>query len=259
MRWTGEEFLAVATPAPRRLAGRPAGGADPDRRLVGGAAARPGDRGGRVPRRTGSSCTSRATASRTGTRTSGSRTTARTAVRRSPSSTWTRRPRRRTRPCGGSCSASTWSAPSAGTTPRSTSRCGCWSPTRGRSRPRPTMARTPGSSMCRPRSSARRYAAEVDLVLGVTDALLPQNDGAFRLRGGPEGAEVTATQDSPDLRLGIRELGASLPRRGLTGHAAAGRPGHRGDAGRAHPDGRGLRLGPAAVLQRLLLVGARRA
>jgi predicted acetyltransferase len=55
---------------------------------------------------------------------------------------------------------------------------------------------------------ARRYAAEVDLVLGVTDALLPQNDGAFRLRGGPEGAEVTSTQDSPDVRLGIRELGA---------------------------------------------------
>ena len=56
--------------------------------------------------------------------------------------------------------------------------------------------------------SARRYAAEVDLVLGVTDALLPQNDGAFRLRGGPDGAEVTSTQDTPDVRLGIRELGA---------------------------------------------------
>jgi predicted acetyltransferase len=54
---------------------------------------------------------------------------------------------------------------------------------------------------------ARRYAAEIDLVLGVTDALLPQNDGSFRLRGGPDGAEVTPAQDSPDVSLGIRELG----------------------------------------------------
>ena len=55
---------------------------------------------------------------------------------------------------------------------------------------------------------ARRYATEVDLVLGLSDALLPQNDGAFRLRGGPDGAEVTRTADRPDVSLGIRELGA---------------------------------------------------
>ncbi len=102
---------------------------------------------------------------------------------------------------------------------------------------------------------ARRYATEVDLVLGVTDALLPQNDGAFRLRGGPDGAEVTSTQDSPDVSLGIRELGAlylggvspaTLRQAGLVAER---------HAGRAHPDGRGVRRGPAAVLQRLLLGG----
>lgn len=55
---------------------------------------------------------------------------------------------------------------------------------------------------------ARRYASEVDLVLGVTDGVLPGNAGSFRLRGGPGGAEVTPTSDRPDVRLDIRELGA---------------------------------------------------
>ena len=55
---------------------------------------------------------------------------------------------------------------------------------------------------------ARRYATEVDLVLGVRDGLLPQNDGAFRLRGGPDGAEVTRPGTRPDVSLDIRELGA---------------------------------------------------
>lgn len=80
--------------------------------------------------------------------------------------------------------------------------------------------------------AARRYAAPVDVVLGVRDALLPANQGAWRLtaaqpsdddRGGRP-AEVTATDREPDLVLDVRELGAVLlggPR--LSALAAAGR------------------------------------
>jgi predicted acetyltransferase len=79
--------------------------------------------------------------------------------------------------------------------------------------------------------AARRYATEVDLVLGVADALLPANEGSFRVRGGPDGAEVTRTQDQPDVGLGIRELGAlylggnspaALRRAGLIGEQTPG-------------------------------------
>lgn len=56
--------------------------------------------------------------------------------------------------------------------------------------------------------SARRYAVEVDLTLGVIDPLLPRNDATFRLRGGPDGAEVEPTGRTPDVSLGVRELGA---------------------------------------------------
>jgi predicted acetyltransferase len=56
--------------------------------------------------------------------------------------------------------------------------------------------------------TARRYPAEVDLVLEVVDDLLPQNHGRFRLRGGPEGAEVSRTQDQPDVSLAVAQLGA---------------------------------------------------
>jgi len=55
---------------------------------------------------------------------------------------------------------------------------------------------------------ARRYPVEVDLVLRVGDDLLPQNNGGFRLCGGPDGAEVARTQDQPDVTLGIAQLGA---------------------------------------------------
>lgn len=56
--------------------------------------------------------------------------------------------------------------------------------------------------------AARRYAAEVDLVLEVRDAVLTRNAGSFRLRGGPDQATVTPTSRSADLSLDIRELGA---------------------------------------------------
>ena len=56
--------------------------------------------------------------------------------------------------------------------------------------------------------TARRYPTEIDLVLGVRDELLPRNDAVFRLRGGPDGADVERTSRTPDVSLGVRELGA---------------------------------------------------
>jgi len=71
--------------------------------------------------------------------------------------------------------------------------------------------------------AARRYAAPVDVVLEVTDALLPANAGRWRLVGGPDGATVTATQDAADLALDVRELGAAyLGGVPLAGLATAG-------------------------------------
>lgn len=53
----------------------------------------------------------------------------------------------------------------------------------------------------------RRYAAEIDVVLGVTDDMLPANAGSWRLRAEPFApAQVTPTSDSPDLVLDTREL-----------------------------------------------------
>jgi predicted acetyltransferase len=58
--------------------------------------------------------------------------------------------------------------------------------------------------------AARRYAQNLDVVLGVTDDLLPENAGSWRLRGGPDGpGECTRSQAEPDLVVDVRELGAS--------------------------------------------------
>lgn len=57
--------------------------------------------------------------------------------------------------------------------------------------------------------AARRYAAPVDLVLEVTDALLPHNAGRWRLVGDGSAARCEPTDAAPDLRLDVRELGAS--------------------------------------------------
>lgn len=71
--------------------------------------------------------------------------------------------------------------------------------------------------------SARRYAAPVDLVLEVHDALLPGNAGRWRLTGGPEKAVCEPSTDAADLTVGIRELGAAyLGGTPLGGLAAAG-------------------------------------
>ena len=71
--------------------------------------------------------------------------------------------------------------------------------------------------------SQRRYAAPVDVVLEVTDALVPENRGRWRLVGGPEGAEATRTDAEADLALDVRELGSAyLGGFSLTGLASAG-------------------------------------
>ncbi|HEU4897750.1 MAG TPA: GNAT family N-acetyltransferase [Actinomycetota bacterium] len=56
---------------------------------------------------------------------------------------------------------------------------------------------------------ARRYAVEDELVLEVTDALRPRNQGRFRLQGGPDGATCEPTRADPDLGLDIADLGAA--------------------------------------------------
>ncbi len=53
---------------------------------------------------------------------------------------------------------------------------------------------------------ARRYGVPVDLVIDVRDTVLPQNAGVYRLRGGPDGAEVRRVNEKPDVALDVREL-----------------------------------------------------
>jgi predicted acetyltransferase len=71
--------------------------------------------------------------------------------------------------------------------------------------------------------AARRYSAELDVVLEVTDSLLPDNAGRWRVTGGPDKAFCEGTDDEPDLALDIRELGtAYLGGTSLTALAGAG-------------------------------------
>ena len=58
--------------------------------------------------------------------------------------------------------------------------------------------------------SARAYAADLDVVLEVTDELLPANAGRWRVTASAGGtATVTRVEDDPDLSLGILELGTA--------------------------------------------------
>jgi predicted acetyltransferase len=57
--------------------------------------------------------------------------------------------------------------------------------------------------------AARRYAVPGSLVLEVSDALRPRNQGRFRLEGGPDGATCTPVDASPDLALDVADLGAA--------------------------------------------------
>lgn len=70
---------------------------------------------------------------------------------------------------------------------------------------------------------ARRYAAPVDVVLEVTDALVPANAGRWHLTAGPAAADVAATDAEADVTLDVRELGAAyLGGTRMAGLAAAG-------------------------------------
>jgi predicted acetyltransferase len=72
--------------------------------------------------------------------------------------------------------------------------------------------------------SERRYAASVDVVLDVTDPLLPANTGRWRLTAGPDDARCTPTDDPADLACTVLELGAAyLGGTSLAALAAAGR------------------------------------
>jgi predicted acetyltransferase len=70
--------------------------------------------------------------------------------------------------------------------------------------------------------AARTYATDIDVVLGIEDDFLPWNAGNWHLTGGPEGATCEKTDRAPDVRLGVRELGAvylGKPSLGLLGAA----------------------------------------
>jgi predicted acetyltransferase len=55
---------------------------------------------------------------------------------------------------------------------------------------------------------ARRYPVEIDIVIEVTDPLLPANTGRYRLRGGPDVVRVDRVRAAADLSLSVLELGA---------------------------------------------------
>jgi predicted acetyltransferase len=72
--------------------------------------------------------------------------------------------------------------------------------------------------------AARRYAATVDVVIEVHDALLPENSGRWRLTGDQDGAACAPTGAAADLVCDVRDLGAAyLGGTSLAALAAAGR------------------------------------
>jgi len=71
--------------------------------------------------------------------------------------------------------------------------------------------------------AARRYRCPIDMVIDVTDPLLPQNTGRWRLTAGAETAICTRTEDPADLACTVLELGTVyLGGPSLTSLAAAG-------------------------------------
>jgi predicted acetyltransferase len=70
---------------------------------------------------------------------------------------------------------------------------------------------------------ARRYGAPADLVFEVTDALLPENAGRWRLMVGTGGtARCTASDDAPDLSCDVADLATAYLGAGQLGALAAG-------------------------------------
>jgi predicted acetyltransferase len=57
--------------------------------------------------------------------------------------------------------------------------------------------------------AARRYAAPVDVVIEVSDGIIAENDGHFRLTGSPTAATCTPTADPADISCTIGALGAA--------------------------------------------------
>lgn len=55
----------------------------------------------------------------------------------------------------------------------------------------------------------RGYAADADETLAITDALLPDNAGTWRLKATPTGASAVRTDANPDLTLDVQELSAA--------------------------------------------------
>ncbi len=56
--------------------------------------------------------------------------------------------------------------------------------------------------------ATRRYSREDSLVIDVTDRFLEWGNGRYLLQGGPGGATCTPTTREPQIRMGIRDLGA---------------------------------------------------
>lgn len=77
--------------------------------------------------------------------------------------------------------------------------------------------------------AGRAYQADVDVVLGLTDARLPDNAGSWRLRAEAFGAATCERTDAdPDVTLDVRELGAAyLGGASLAALAGAGLVGER--------------------------------
>jgi predicted acetyltransferase len=57
--------------------------------------------------------------------------------------------------------------------------------------------------------AARRYSAPDAVVFDVIDGQCPWNAGRHRLEGGPDGATCAPSDADPDLRLDVRDLGAT--------------------------------------------------
>ncbi len=82
--------------------------------------------------------------------------------------------------------------------------------------------------------AARRYAAPVDVVLEVSDTLVPANAGRWHLRGDASDAEVARTDEPAHLALDVADLASAyLGGTSLAALAGAGRvrellPGHVG-------------------------------
>jgi len=72
--------------------------------------------------------------------------------------------------------------------------------------------------------ASRRYRCPVDVVLDVTDPILPQNTGRWRLTGDADTAACTRTDGPADLACAVVDLGAAyLGGTTLASLAAAGR------------------------------------